>query len=155
MKAYHIMLFLFIFNMFFWVITAGIAIYEVEYSTDEGFDLSGDTNPSIWTSLGVLGGVTLFGSLYSSIGLLGAALAAGAMIGIFKSGQASQGIVYGAFTYFFWSGMGNTFTALYSMVKGPYAIGALYILTIFGMIIAVVFIVGLFQMATGGWKSYE
>lgn len=153
MKAYHLMLYLFIFNMFFWTVTEGLGIFNTSANVDENFNLSTSTNQSTWTTaLGLIGKFTMLGS-YGGIVLLAGALAGGAMIGYFTSGQASHGIVYGLFSFFFWTGTGNTLTLFYNLSGGH--IGALYVLTIFGMIIGIVFVVGLFQMVTGGWKTYE
>jgi len=153
MKAYHIMIFLFIFNLFFWVVTAGLLIYNVP-GADSNFDLTEQSNINAWTiGLGVLGLFSLFGNLYISIGALATALAGGAMLGIFTAGQGSQGIVYGLFSYFFWSSTSNTLTVFYNLSNQH--VGALYVLTVFGMIIAVIFVAGLFQMVTGGWKGFE
>jgi len=153
MKAYHIMMFLFIFNLFFWVVTVGLSIYNVP-GANTAFDLSDKTNVDAWTvGLGVLGLFSLFGNLYISIAALAVALSGGAMLGIFTAGQGSQGIVYGLFSYFFWSSTSNTLAVFYNLSNQH--IGALYVLAIFGMIIAVIYVAGLFQMVTGGWKSLE
>ena len=156
MKAYHIMMFLFIFNMFFWVLTAGLVIYDVEYGTDDGFNLLDKTSQDSWTAddyLGLISVFTLFHSFELSIIAIAVAIAGGAMLGIFTAGQGSQGIVYGLFGYFFWSGISNTFSVFINLTNGHP--GAIYVLAIFGMIIAMIFVVGLFQMVTGGWKSHE
>jgi len=153
MKAYHIMVFLFIFNMFFWVVTAGLGIYSSPASGDSGFDLSDEAANPTDIGLGLLSVFSLFGNVYATIGGLAIALSGGAMLGIFTAGQGSQGIVYGLFSYFFWSAMSNTFTVFYNLANQH--IGAMYVVVIFVMIIGVIFVAGLFQMVTGGWKSHE
>jgi len=161
MKAYHILLFLFIFNMFFWVVTTGLGIYQYTVASDPAFDLSSaGNNTSVWTiSLGLISRLTMLKGFVDVFGPTGGIIAlailfsAAAMAGYLTAGQAPQGIVYGLFGVFFWTSLGNTLTLLFNLSNQH--IGALYILVIFGMIIGVIFIVGLFQMVTGGWKSYE
>lgn len=155
MKAYQIMLFMFLFNMFFWVVTAGLGFYDVSASTDPGFNL---TNAPKNPDLGILTVFTLFGNRFitalgvTSIALLAGGIAVGAMTGVFTAGQGAQGIVYSLFAYFFWSAMSNTLQVFYLMSTEP---AIVYLLAIFTMIIGVVFVSGLFQMVTGGWRAHE
>ena len=169
MKAYHILLFLFIFNMFFWVVTEGIAIYTAPGSVEQEFNISENKTVSSWNdTLGLVGKLFLFGDLsisvfgvelgmVASIATLAGILMIAAMAGYITAGQAPQGVVYGLFSYFFWSGMAHTFTVFINMFNSFPEVkdGALYVMAIFGMIIAIIFVAGLFQMVTGGWKSYE
>jgi len=151
MKAYHIMMFLFIFNMFFWVITVGLSIYNVDVGVDPGFDLSGGDTTNI--GLGLLSAFSLLRN--PGVGIFGLAIAisGGAMIGIFTAGQGAAGVVYGLYSYFFWSAMSNSFFVLYGISNNsPYV---LFVILIFGAIVGVIFAAGLFQMVTGGWKAHE
>lgn len=155
MKAYHIMMFMLIFNLFFWVVTAGIGIYVAPVSGDSDFDLSDKTDQGAWTGdgMGIINVFTLFNNKIASVFILASTIAGAALIGWVVSQQAPQGIVYGFFAYFFWSSMSNTFTVFYNMANQN--IGVMYVLAIFGMLIAVIFVIGLFQMVTGGWKAHE
>jgi len=150
MKAYQIMRFLFIFNMVFWMVTTGLGFFVVDVSTDPGFELS---DASQDPDLGILSVFTLFGNQFATIIGLSLAVAGGALIGIFTAGQGAQGVVYGLFSYFFWSAMSNTLTVFYN-ISGQ-SIAIVYLLAIFTMIIGVVFAAGLFQMVTGGWRAHE
>jgi len=153
MKAYHVMLFMLLFNMMFWVITAGIGIYNIEYNTDPGFNLSGQVDNPATIGTGILGIFTLFNNPVLTIIGLSLAIAGGAMVGIFTAGQGAQGIVYGLFGYFFWSSFSNTLTVFWNLSSAN--VGILYVVVPFAMVIGVIFAVGLFQMVTGGFKSHE
>jgi len=155
MKAYHIMMYLLLFNLFFWVITTGLGIYNTGVGVDEDFDLSDEAeNPTdIINTLGIIGVFTMFHDVASTMVGLGVAIAGGAMIGYFTAGQGAAGVVYGLFGYFFWSAMSNTMTVFYNISNSSGTV--LYVIIIFGMIVGAIFAVGLFQMVTGGWKSLE
>ena len=155
MKAYHIMMFLLLFNMVFWVITTGIGIYNVGVSTDPGFDISSQAEDptSIDKTLGIIGIFTMFHSIGLSMVAIGVAIAGGAMIGYLTAGQGAQGVVYGLFGYFFWGAMSNTMLVFYNLSNAAGAV--LYVIIIFAMIVSVIFVAGLFQMVTGGWKAHE
>jgi len=153
MKAYHIMLFMLLFNVMFWVITAGIGIYNIEYNTDPNFNLSEDINNPAEIGVGLIGIATLFNNPILDIIALSIFISGGAMVGIFTAGQGAQGIVYGLFGYFFWSAMSNTFQVFINLASAN--TGILYVLVPFAMVVGVVFVVGLFQMVTGGFKSHE
>ena len=169
MKAYHLLLFLFIFNMFFWVVTEGISIYNVSNTVDPAFNISTNTTVSSWNNtFGLIGKLFLFGDLtisafgielgmVVSITTLSLILMGAAMAGYITAGQAPQGVVYGLFSYFFWSGVSHTFNVFLNFFNAypDVKTGAIYVLAIFGMIIGIIFVAGLFQMVTGGWKSYE
>ena len=153
MKAYHIMMFLLLFNLFFWTVTAGMGLFDIGIGTDAGFDLSDEAENPTNIGMGIIGVFTLFHDVASSMIGLGIAIASGAMIGYLTAGQGAAGLVYGLFGYFFWSATSHTFTVLYNISNASGTV--LYVLIIFGMIIGIVFAVGLFQMVTGGWKSVE
>lgn len=151
MKAYQILLFLFLFNMMFWVLTSGLGIFDIGASPSEAYNISEQAeNPTsieggFLSLLGMLGGDNIY--------LLAGALAGGAMLGYFTAGQGPQGIVYGAFAVFFWTSFFGTLRVFITL--GQNNIGLLYVLIPFVMIVGVIFVVGLFQMVTGGWKSFE
>jgi len=155
MKAYHILLFLFIFNMFFWVTTVGLGLYnmEEEYGINPGFDLS-DSSADITTiGLGVLSIFSITGHAAVDMAFFTGALVLAAGIGWTVSQQSTQGVVYGLFGWMFWTSFKNTMTLFYNISLASE--GVLFIILIFTMIVGVVFVVGLFQMVTGGWKSFE
>jgi len=150
MKAYHILMFLLIFNMFFWIVSVGIGIYGSTYSGNEGFSLSDasqDPEYGIFSIFSITGHVGL--DIMGFAGLLAVA----AVVGWVIAQQAPQGLVYAAFGWFFWSSFKNSMTIFYSISNS--APGVLYVIIIFGMIAGGIFIVGLYQMATQGWASFE
>jgi len=153
MKAYHIMLFMLLFNVMFWVITAGIGIYNIDYNTDPNFNLSEDIDNPTDIGVGLIGIATLFDNPILNIITLSLAVAGGAMVGIFTAGQGAQGVVYGLFGYFFWSSMNNTLQVFWNLSSAN--VGILYVLVPFVMVVGIVFVIGLFQMVTGGFKSHE
>ena len=152
MKAYQMMMFLIVFNLFFWVVTVGLGIYAIDESVDPGFDLT-NKRSAAEIGMGLLAIFSFLGSFEVSIIALSLAIAGGAMIGIFTAGQGSQGIVYGLFGYFFWSSTSNTLTVFWNLSNS--SPGVLYVLIILAMIIGLVFVAGLFQMVTQGWKSFD
>jgi len=119
MKAYHLIMYLLLFNLFFWVVTTGLGIYSASVSGDEGFDLSDKTEQSTWVdgALGLVSVFQLFGSWSISVVALGAGIAAAATVGWTISQQAPQGIVYGLFGYVFWSSLTNTLTVFYNITN--------------------------------------
>jgi len=153
MKAYHILMFLFLFNLMFWVITAGLGIYDVGVNTDPGFDLSEEIENPTSVGLGLLSVFTMFGNAAATIIGLSLAIAGGAMLGFLFAGQGSQGIVYGLFGYFFWASFSNTLNVFWALSLN--SVGILYVIVPFTMVVGVIFVVGLFQMVTGGWKGHE
>lgn len=140
MKAYHIMMFLLIFNLFGLVIRTGLGIYDLSGATaDSRITLGADllTTLATFTILGLVGGVV-----------------AGAIIGnLLKIEKSAQGYVYGFFTSFFWTSYGATLQFINTMI--PADAGTIWVYVIFTGIIGYIFAAGLFQMVTGGWKTYE
>jgi len=151
MKAYHILMFLLIFNMFFWVVTVGLGIYNVDASTAGGFDLSGKTQSNM--GYGILSVASITGNVALDIVAFVGLLVLAATVGWVVSQQAPQGLVYGVFSWFFWSSFKSSMTIFWSLSNS--SPGVLYVIIIFGMIAGGIFAVGLYQMVTGGWKSFE
>jgi len=149
MKAYQILLFMFIFNMVFWTVTIGLSFFDVSASPNPKFEIVTDNRDP---SLGLIDSLSMFGTGVTIIVMAGT-IVTGAVVGYLTAGQGAQGAVYALFIFFFWSSMGNTLTVFYNIAAGNASI--LYILAIFTMIIGVVFAAGLFQMVTGGWKAHE
>ena len=157
MRAYHIMMFLLVFNLMIWAVDTGLGIYDIDFSggddyNPENVQEAADAKGTDYTSHGLL--ATIAGT---SIILIAGTLVAGAIIGnILRIEKASQAYVYGAFTAVFWTSYLSAAGVLWSMtttLSGAY--GAWVVLMIITAVIAYVFVVGLFQMVTGGWKSYE
>ena len=148
MKAYHILMFLFIFNMFLWVLTSvGVYVnFASSYASEDFQDVTQNKNPNLvdafFGNFGFLSVVTLAGTL-----------AGASIIGLVVAKQAPQGIVYGAFTWLFWTSYIRCMNVFYNISKDiP---GGIPILGLITVIVAIIFIVGLEQMVTGGWSTYE
>jgi len=152
MKAADILLYLFIFNMFIWIITSGLNIYNFtaevnpEYQMDDVY--TANSLPEV-----LIQQVSMFNIQWTGMAALVGAVVFGAMIGVFTSGQGAQGAVYGAFTAFFWGSLIKTFGVFYSLTSQ--VPGTIYVFVIFGAIAGIIFMIGLFQMVTGGWKSFK
>lgn len=157
MKAYRILMFLMIFNLFFWTVTApeGLNLFNVDVTGEEKFGESMEESKKKPTEIGMglISVFSMFGGLYLDIFALAIAVSGGAMIGFLVSGQGAQGAVYLLFGYFFWASYLKTMTLFYNLSNTAGEV--LYIVFIFSMIVGVVFTVGLFQMVTGGWKGHE
>jgi len=152
MKAYHILMFMFLFNLFFWTITVGIGMYNVGISGQQEYGQLMTSDP-VNTGFAIFAVFGLWGDGYASIAALTGVLVVASMLGYFSAGTAPQGIIYGLFSWFFWSSYLNTITIFYSISN--YAGEVLWIIVIFSLIVGAVFITGLAQMVTGGWKAHE
>lgn len=150
MKAFHILIFLLIFNMFFWTVTVGLGIYNVDYSGNEGFDLSGKNSNNI--GYGILAVASITGNHLLDIGGFVTLLVIAAAVGWVVSQASVQGLVLGTFTWFFWSSFINSMSLLYNISNAN--IGVSYVIIIFGMIAGAIFAAGLFQLATQGWRNF-
>jgi len=145
-----------------WAVDTGLDIYDLDFSGGDDYDpdairqdaqeMGTGDEEGRYTGMGLL--ATIGGA---SIIVIAGTLAATTVIGgLFKVQRASQAVVYGFFTTIFWYSYVSASNVLWSMtstLSGMY--GALVVLMIITAVIAYVFIVGLFQMVTGGWKSYE
>ena len=142
MKAYEILMFLFIFSMMTWIVSDGLHIYNIHYDGD---------NPTSYDEYGVLTS-RIFISITSGIVI-------GAVIGmVLKVRDASQKVIYSMFSAIFWASFIETAQIFHNIAasipsSAGYA-GGLVLLAVFFGIAAYVFIVGLMQMVTGGWKAY-
>ena len=148
MKAYHILLFMFIFNMFIWLLTI-LNIYDLSIYANPSFQPT--NNPTQIESY--LTSLDFFGIEYSGISLIVTALVAGSIVSYFTRTKTSQGVVYGLFSSVFWATYLRTLTVLNNIAKDvPYLPMMLSVITI---ATGIIFVAGLLQMVTGGWKSYE
>jgi len=152
MKMYDIMMYLFIFNMFFWLISSGLSLYNIGFTTESEFNLTSESNNPTEIGWGIIDTFGMFGA-FGTISLVIAAIVAGAVIGSFLPIPSSQSIVYGLFIVFFWNSTLKTFTVFINMLQ-DYP-GGMFLFVIFAMIVGVIFVTGLFQMVTGGWKSFK
>ncbi|RLF62132.1 MAG: hypothetical protein DRN16_02400 [Thermoplasmata archaeon] len=156
MKAYQILMFLFIFNMFLWVLVSvgAYTSFGTQYASNE-FNM---TSQNKQTALDFIDNFLLdfdIGIVHiSGITSLIGALILGTAIFTFVSGKIASAprVGYALFTYFFWNSYIKTTEVFYNLTKD---IGGLPILGMITVIVGIVFIAGLYQMITGGWKSYE
>ena len=141
MKAYHIMMFLLIFNLFGLTMQA-IGLYNFGATSDDrivlrsGYDLL--VNLAGYTILALVGGIVI-----------------GAIIGNFlKILKSGQSYVYGVFTAVFWESYVATLVYVRN-IMGGLTVEIIYVYIIFTAIVGYIFAIGLFQMVVGGFKSYE
>ena len=153
MKAYNIMMFVLIFNLFLWIVTS-IGIYtlgfegglqldesKIDTSMDEAEQMEQRQNLLLWQ----LAGTTLW--------MVVGTIMAGAIIGgIFKVQDSYQAIVYGAITSIFWVSYYQSMRIFWGISSA--VPGGIIILILITAVIVYIFLVGLFQMITGGWKGY-
>ena len=135
-------MFLFIFSMMTWIVSSGLHIYDLNY---------GAPDPSGYDEYGIL--------TYQHFLSITGGIVAGAIIGmLLRVREASQKIIYSTFSVIFWASFIETIQIFGNVAKSiPSAsgyVGGLVLLVVFFGIVAYVFIVGLMQMVTGGWKSY-
>jgi len=150
MKAYQILIFLLIFNMMIWAVDAGLHIYDLNFSGLDPETEDADLGEK-YTAHGLLASVAGI-----SIILVVGSLVSGAIIGsIIRVEKASQAYVYGAFTAVFWFSYTQAINVFWNITSVlTHSFGALVVVIIFTAVIGYIFLVGLFQMVTGGWKSY-
>ena len=149
-------MFLFIFNMFLWVLVSvgAYTSFGTQYASGE-FNVT-DRNKQ--SALDFIDRFLLsfdIGPIHiSGITTLVSALVFGGAVLTLSSNKitSAQGFGYAMFTYFFWNSYLKTTDVFYNITKD---IGGLPILTVVTVIVGIVFIAGLYQMITGGWKSYE
>ena len=150
MKAYQIMMFLLIFNLMVWTVDTGLSIYDLDYS--DGGKITPESDETLTAEeqqYGLLWSVAKISIAAIVISIMGAAIIGG----IFHIEKASQSFVYGAFTALFWISYLQAATVLWA-ISASVAYAGLIVLAIVSAFIGYVFVVGLFQMVTGGWKSY-
>jgi len=131
MKAYHIMMGLFLFNISV-IVFNSMGIWTIGFGANNLDSLS-----EIFTVSAVFG----------LIGLLIAA----AFASYFIPGGQSK-VVYFSFSVLYMGLWGYTSTLLLSISKG---VGGLIMITVFSTVFIATLIAGLYQMVTGGWQSYE
>jgi len=150
MKAYHVLMFLMIFNMFFWVVTVGLGIYNVGFGGETVYDLDRFST----VDLIIEGFFSLTGNIGFDIVSFAGLLAGAAIVGWILAQQSVLGVVLGTFSWFFWTSFKNSMTLLYNMSNQ--SIGVFYVIVIFGVIAGGIFFVGLAQLATqSGWSAFE
>ena len=148
MKAYHILIFMFVFNMFIWLLSL-FNIYDLSTYANPSFQPT--NNPTQIESY--LTSLDFFGVEYSGITLIVVALVGGSIVSYFTRTKTSQGVAYGLFSSVFWATYLRTLTVLNNIAKDvPYLPMMLSVVTV---ATGVIFVAGLLQMVTGGWKSYE
>jgi len=130
-KAYEIVMIMFTFNLV-------VGLFQL-------MGLSpGDYNPYSPDSLFMMG-------IFGTIGLLGGAAILSYIPTMSKPNE--RGIIYGLFSGAFWALYGYNLQLFNSIGKGVPMFGA--ILAVFTALILIVYVMGVAQMATGGWRSYK
>lgn len=119
----------------------------------------------VFGTLGLFGQMALEASYfarvtaYAMIGTAVGALATAAVIGyVTKSAKTSATHwAYGAFGVTFWASYLSAIAVVDSLRTQVAGFGAsmLWVYGIFTVVVAYLFITGLIQMTTGGWKSYK
>lgn len=143
MKAYEILMFLLLFNLVMWGFGA-LGIFNLEY----GYITPPDNDESGLGLLATIAGVTIEALIIS--------LTSYAIIGyITKARPSPANAIYGLFSGLFWTSYLNAIIVFKNMAKSLPTGVTLVPLAIFTAIVGYVFIIGLSQMVTGGWKSYK
>ena len=142
MRAYHIMMFLLLFNLSISVVSA-LGIYPAYVSTDPAYDVT-STNAGN-SALYRFGGGLLATSL--------AAVMAGSLISYFTKLPAAAAVAYTLFATQFWNFTIQTFSVLWAIGGGN--VGMTVVITVFGIMVGIIFLAGLMQMVSGGWRAVE
>jgi len=142
MRAFHIMLFLMIFNLSLSLVGA-LSIYPTYVSTDARYDVSATNagNAALYRFGGAL--------LVASIG----GIMAGSLISYFTKLPAAAAVAYGLFASSFWTFTIDAFAVLWRIGNGN--LGVTAVITIFGIIVGIIFLAGMMQMVSGGWRGIE
>jgi hypothetical protein len=75
------------------------------------------------------------------------------MISYLTKLPAAAAVAYGLFAFNFWGFTINAFSILWSIAGGN--LGVTAVLTIFGIMIGLIFLAGMMQMVSGGWRAIE
>jgi ABC-type methionine transport system permease subunit len=137
-----------------WVVTVGLGLYSnLNYSSINPEDINIDTSKSEEEQMKEKQNALLWELTGQTIFMAVVAIMAGAVIGsILKLEDSYQAYVYGAITSIFWTSYIRSIAVFWNISNSiP---GGIIILILITAIVAYVFLVGLFQMVTGGWKGY-
>ena len=154
MKAYYIMMYILIFNIMLWIVTVGLGLSSnVNYSSIDPTDIQVDTTKNETEQMKEKQNALLWKLAGQTIFMAVTAIMAGAIIGsILKIEDSYQAFVYGSITSIFWTSYIQSIAVFWNISNSiP---GGIIILILITAIVAYVFLVGLFQMVTGGWKGY-
>lgn len=144
MKAWHIMIFLLLFNLSISVITT-LHIYPLGISVSNEYNVTSGAYSSTK-------GVTnwFFGSLIA--GFIGGAIMA-SFVRAFTRIPSAAAYVYSIFATEFWVITGNAFSVLWNIAPGN--MGMIVVITIFGIMVGAVFLAGMLQIVAGAWSGIE
>jgi len=165
MKAADILMYLLVFNLVLWLLGGiGFNLYNLgRYKT--GIDTSSLNQSSDFSaSEDVTSRAEQFIIDIAGIGIAGAvgAIVGAALLGyLLKAQTSSQGIVYGFFSGVFWFSYLKTiqvFYSIFAVISVGVSIKLSIFMTVFFIftgISAWVFLFGIMQMVTGGWRYYK
>jgi hypothetical protein len=136
MKAYHVMMFLLLFNLSISAINA-LSIYP-SWGVTPGYDAPTSTGSSAFYSLA--------GPILSAF--VGGVIMA-SFIRVFTRIPSAAAYVYSIFGGFFIGFTINSMRVLWSLA--PDNLAMLIVLGIFGMVTGIVFVAGMMQIVGGGW----
>ena len=142
MRAFHIMLFLMLFNLCV-TLVGSLNIYPTYVSTDSQYAVD-NPNPDN-SALYRFGGSLLIGSI--------GGIMAGSLISYFTKLPAAAAVAYGLFAGSFWFFMTDAFAILWRIGNGNLGIST--VVTIFGLIAGLIFLGAMMQMVSGGWRGIE
>jgi len=137
-----------------WVVTVGLGLYSnLNYSSIDPTDIQVDTTKNETEQMKEKQNALLWKLAGQTIFMAVTAIMAGAIIGsILKLEDSYQAFVYGSITSIFWTSYIQSIAVFWNISNSiP---GGIIILILITAIVAYVFLVGLFQMVTGGWKGY-
>jgi len=81
------------------------------------------------------------------------AIMAGSLISYFTKLPAAAAVGYSLFAFNFWTFTVQAFQVLWAIGGGN--AGVTVVITVFGIIVGFIFLAGLMQMVTGGWRAIE
>jgi hypothetical protein len=165
MKAADILMYLLVFNLVLWLL-GGIGFnlynlgkYKTSIDTDalyqsQNFSSTSDVTSRAEQFLIDIAGVGIAGAVGAIVGA--------AIIGyLLKAQTSSQGIVYGFFSGVFWFSFLKTtqvFASIFSSFEIAVGIKITLFMTVFFIFMGVsawVFLFGIMQMVTGGWRYFK
>ena len=165
MKAADILMYLLVFNLVLWLLGGiGFNLYNIgKYHSS--IDTSAINQSQNFTSTqDVTSRAEQFLVDIAGVGIAGAvgAIVGAAIIGyLLKAQTSSQGIVYGFFSGVFWYSFLKT-TQVFASIFGTFAVAPGIKITLFMTVFFIflgisawVFLFGLMQMVTGGWRFFK
>ena len=148
MKAFQLMVFMMLFNFSVFIV-GGLHIYNMNIDPSEAsseYNLAeySTSSPSSILTSSFLGTIILWAF---------AAIATATVVSYFTKGKSVDGVIYGIFGGTYWAVTKTAFDTFSSIFPKNEAID--WILVIYGIMLGVLFVIGLFQMVRGGWEAYQ